>query len=195
MWDPNGSALMEQTLDLVGHTRTAGLAALLVAATALFGVIFVCRRLGSSRGRRIARGTEPTASSRRESLEISRSAAALLDRFRDELATLQFARGADAAVMERLDGAVALLRETGPDPAAGFSQAEALQSVAGEIRAMRLAYASTWRQLNGRTESLEHPTQPIDAAVEQDGEPEYDAVAQTARRAIAALERAAAERA
>ena len=207
MWDDTGSFALDRIPDVLGHPLMLTLFVLLIGLLALGGVFVLKKRVEQLQTSQEELSEEMSDIGRLETLqeinqtlEVSRSAVDLLDQFREELVALQFVRGANTAVIGRLDDALEKLHEIQPDATASRATADALLGIVREVKEMRLAYAATSRKLERITSDLTRPDAPdatdspdasdtSEAETLQPDTSEYDHLAQTVRDAVAALER------
>lgn len=189
---------MDEVLGVLGYPEMLSLMVLLVGLLALAGVYVLKRQLDRVQTSQERLEDEISGAGAKRALtdgestsDVTQSAVELLDQLREEIVALQFVRGANTAVIDRLDHALERLHEIQPDASASRATADALLGIVREVKEMRLAYAATSRKLEHV--AVQAPAVPEPAAVAAAATPaesaEYDNVAETARQAIAAFER------
>lgn len=199
MSNETDSVVVDNILDVLGYPEMLSLLVLLVGLLALAGVFVLKRRLERLQSSQDRLEDEMSETGRLESLkdinqtlEVSRSAVDLLDQLREEIVALQFVRGANTAVIDRLDHALEKLHEVQPDASASRATADALIGIVREVKEMRLAYAATSRKLDRFSTQTAEAPDPAETTAEPTDEPatvtEYDHIALAARQAVATFE-------
>lgn len=200
MSNETDSVVVDNVVDVLGYPEMLSLLVLLVGLLALAGFFVLKKRLErlqSSQDRLEDEMSETgRAGSQKEidqALEVSRSAVELLDQLREEIVALQFVRGANTAVIDRLDHALERLHEVQPDANASRATADALIGIVREVKEMRLAYAATSRKLEQFSTQMAAAPEPAEATAKATTEPaaetatvpEYDNITLAARQAVA----------
>lgn len=161
IWTVSLQQAWERIYDALGQSQTIAITTFVGAAVMFAAVVAVRRGLERIEATQQRIDLAMSASSKaeemqeiKETLRVSRSAADLLDEFREELLTLQFVRGANAAVIGRLDDAIEKLHTIQEETQVSRGTADTLTGVVREVRDMRLAYAATSRKLDRLTTEL-----------------------------------------
>lgn len=145
----------ERMFDAVGLTHTISFSALIAAAVMLVAILAVKYRLDRIEASQHRIDQAISAATRtdaikeiRDTLAVSKTAMALMDELREELLTLQFMRGANASVIDRLEEAVTRLDTIQTESQTSRTTTDTLTGVVREVRDMRRAYATTSRKLD-----------------------------------------------
>ena len=196
MSNEGSPAVMDEVLGVLGYPEMLSLMVLLVGLLALAGGYVLKRQLDRVQTSQERLEDEISGAGAQRALkgggstsDVTESAVELLDQLREEIVALQFVRGANTAVIDRLDHALERLHEIQPDASASRATADALLGIVREVKEMRLAYAATSRKLEHVTVQTPAVPEPAAVAAAPAESAEVDTVAETARQAIAAFER------